>query len=659
MFRTNIYILSFLILFISAINGIAADKYWVFFDDRGGAEISGDRVSDALSGLSDAAIERRARNGYLFPLDPWDIAPPEEYVAEIAALSGCEVKTVSPWLNAVSVEVDETAALSLVDLPFVASVKKVNPAKSPIIESEPEGTMGTCHPYYGYGYNQIEMCQLPALNDEGYTGSGVTIALLDAGFNVYGDHCFDHMDILGARDFTPQGDVYLDHSGHGSKVLSVVGAYAPGNLVGPCPDATFILAKTEVTRGLYGQDHPYEEDFWVNGLTWAEGLGADIVTSSLGYKDFAYGLGYGYDNLDGQTTIVTRAANIAVAKGLYVCTSVGNGAIEFYPRYEALSAPADGFRVAAIGAVEPDGSLAGLSGGGPTADGRMKPDFMAQGVDVYSVAINNPNDDFAYFSGTSASCPITASAAALILQKNPGFTADDIRIALARTATRADNPDNEWGFGIVQALDASNFDPSGIAEAEKPTVVLHHSDSFAAGSTGSFDFDVTALDPDGISYWQLAITRAGDPLDPVYLHYGSGEQQGIIRWGGMNYWGDTIAPGEYDTYLTAWDRYGYVKSVSGGTITVSNAAAAAENVYAFPNPFYVESDRGLNFANVPPGSTITVYTIAGDLVTSVSSPSGGTTTIRPGPLDMASGVYLYRVDVGENGSKVGKFAVIR
>ncbi|MCP4230019.1 MAG: S8 family serine peptidase, partial [bacterium] len=592
-----------------------------------------------------------------FPLDPWDIAPPKEYVAEIAALSGCEVKTVSSWLNAVSVEIDENTALSLADLPFVTSVSKVTGARSPELKLALEGTEGTRHPYYGYGYNQIEMCQLPALNDEGYTGSGVTVALLDAGFDVYGDHCFDQMDILAARDFTPQGDVYLDYSGHGSTVLSIIGAYAPGMLVGPCPDATFILAKTEVTRGQF--DHPYEEDFWVNGLTWAEGLGADIVTSSLGYMGFAYGRGYDYSDMDGETTIVTRAANIAVAKGLYVCTSAGNGDVNLWPRYEALSAPADGFRVAAIGAVEPDWGLADLSAGGPTADGRMKPEYLAQGTEVFGVTVNNPNQDYWYHDGTSMSCPITASAAALVLQKNPGFTADDIRISLARTATHADNPDNEWGFGIVQAYDAANFDPSGIADAEKPTVTLLHGDTFAAGSTQPFGFDVTATDPDGISYWQLAVTRAGDLLDPVYLHYGSGEQNGIVLWGGLDYWGDTIAPGEYDTYLTAWDRYGYVRSVSGGTFAVSASAAAADNVYVFPNPFSpARGDRGLNFANVPAGSAITVYTISGDVVTSVDSPDGGTTTIRPEPLEMASGVYLYRVDAGANGTKVGRFAVI-
>jgi hypothetical protein len=649
-----------LILALSAAAGEdTADKYWVFFEDRGPAEISGERVETALNGLSDAAIERRMRNGYLFPLDPWDIAPPREYISEIAALSGCEVATVSPWLNAVSVEIEGSAALSLTGLPYVTSVSKVGSANIPDTIMDPEGVEVTRHPYYGYGYDQIEMCQLPALNDEGYTGAGVKIALLDSGFNTDGDHCFDNMDILAARDFTPQKDVKLDHSAHGTAVLSIIGAYAPGMLVGPCPDATYILAKTEVTRGHYGMDHPYEEDFWVNGITWAEGLGADIVTSSLGYKGFAYGLGYEYSDLDGETTLVSRAANIAVAKGLYVCTSAGNRADEKTPRYEALSAPGDGFRVAAIGAVDPDRDLAVLSAGGPTADGRMKPDFLAQGTLVFGVTVNNPNQDYWYHNGTSMSCPITAAAAALVLQRNPAFTADDIRIALARTSTNADDPDNEWGFGIVQARDAAYFDPSGIADAEKPTVALHHGDTFTAGSTDWFGFEVTAIDPDGISYWQLAITRAGDALDPVYLHYGSNEQRGIIRWGGLDYWGDTIAPGEYDTYLTAWDRFGYVNSVSGGSFTAAVSAASAENVYAFPNPFSPErGDRGLSFANVPPGSTITVYTISGDVVTSVSSPDGGTTTVRPVPLGMASGVYLYRVDAGANGTKVGKVAVI-
>jgi subtilisin family serine protease len=432
-------------------------------------------------------------------------------------------------------------------------------------------------------------------------------------------------------------------------------AYNPGTLVGPVVDAEFVFAKTEVS----GSETEAEEHNWVAGMEWAEEMGADILSTSLGYSDW-----YVPSDFDGNTAITTRAANIGVAKGMFICTSAGNSG----PFPTTITAPADGYRVIGVGAVDANGHVADFSSRGPSYDGRIKPEICARGVDCYIVNPQNPGN-YATGNGTSFACPITASAAALVLQKNPDFSVDDMRVAMLRTGTFANNPNNDIGYGIVQGYDMAYFDPSSFPDSDKPIVSIEHPGEVAFNADGrgnELPFTISARDGGGggavpgISYWQISVTRYDRPRQPVWLRFGTGDYSGDVVWDGYDIRDDTVSPGLYTTYLTAWNRRGYVNTVLGGQLLVTGIGGHADDAIVYPNPYRPsEGDETLVITNLPLNSNVSIYTVTGDLVYGPVSVAGGQTELNPGQLGWVSGVYLFRVKTASAGEYTGKIAVIR
>jgi len=225
----------------------------------------------------------------------------------------------------------------------------------------------------------------------------------------------------------------ISQDAHGTQVLGVIAGHAEGELIGPAWGARYLLAKTEIVDS----ETPIEEDHWVAGIEWADSAGADIVTSSLGY--------YWPDSmiqLDGNSYLCTRAADIAVSHGITVVNSVGNFGSS------SLVAPADGDSVLAIGAVDRNGAIASFSSRGPTADGRIKPDFTAMGVGVRSVSVST---GYGSYNGTSFAAPIVAGVCALLLELRPEWSPMEMRDTLRATSSRSSAPDNEYGWGIPNA----------------------------------------------------------------------------------------------------------------------------------------------------------------------------------------------------------------
>jgi hypothetical protein len=162
--------------------------------------------------------------------------------------------------------------------------------------------------------------------------------------------------------------------------------------------------------------------------------------------------------MNGDSTIITRAADLAARKGILVFASAGN---EGSNSWFYITAPADGDSVIAVGGVLPDGSIWGGSSHGPTFDGRIKPDIVTQGVSVYCAAPTTTNF-YARVSGTSLACPLAAGAGAILLTINPEFEPMQVREILRSTATRAQNPNNSSGYGIVdleKAFQVLDSDP--------------------------------------------------------------------------------------------------------------------------------------------------------------------------------------------------------
>ena len=404
-----------------------------------------------------------------------------EYLEAIRA-TGAAVRTCSRWFNAVSVDAAPEQLELLAALPFVretAPVRRAARQPLPGPGAVPPAFPKASGDGYGQGFDQLSSIGVIPLHNEGFTGEGIRIALLDAGFPNRGHRAFAHLDVVAERDFVNGADAPGEQgppppgSDHGTQVLSVLAAWDPGNLLGAAPRAGYLLATTEdVEREL-----PVEEDFWVAGLEWADSLGADVVNSSLGYNQFDDGTGYHFEDLDGGTALTTIAAEIAVSRGIVVVAAAGN---EGDKPWRYVTVPADGPNVIAVGAVGlVRHEIAPFSSRGPTADGRIKPDVVAPGTGIVVVDTTRQQQEESFSGyrrtrGTSFSAPLVSGAAALLRQIRPDWTPGDIAAALRRTALDLgeSGPDTTFGWGLVDALAASGVEielpPRSLALAPFP-----------------------------------------------------------------------------------------------------------------------------------------------------------------------------------------------
>ncbi len=409
---------------------------WVYLHETG-------RSRDEVY-LSPRCVGRRLRTGVAPLRDRSDRLLAPEVVEQIVR-TGARLRTVSRYLPAVSVDASREVLRRLSNLPHVAGLELVasgtwrEPTVSRVARPLPAGLD------YGASEPFLEQIQVTELHRRGFTGSGVLVAMLDTGY--YMDHAaLDELEVEGEWDFIHDDGCTQNESGqdapnqhnHGTYTLSVIGAWDPGTMVGAAYDASFLLAKTEEVSS----ETPVEEDYWVEGLEWAEAMGADVVSSSLAYIDW-----YDYSDLDGQTAVTTRAACVAASKGVVVCTSMGNQG----PAPGSLMAPADAESILSVGAVDLSGVKASFSSTGPTFDGRTKPDVMACGVSVVA-ATAGTDSSYGWVSGTSMAAPLVAGAVALLIEACPDWSPMELMETVRQSATRASNPDNEYGWGIVQAL---------------------------------------------------------------------------------------------------------------------------------------------------------------------------------------------------------------
>ncbi len=413
--------------------------------------------------LSERAIKRRQKMvqaGVLPSIITVEDLPFELSDLEALTQSGLEIKHCLKGLSKVSGTIRKADIASLESIASVVEIDAVKAfRRSPEIElpslpihSVP--TAASTHVLnYGASFGQLSQINVPAVHDLGYTGQGVLIANFDAGFSNLTHEVFNTMTIVARKDFvTGQSNVVAPHS-HGTLTLSTVGGFKEGQLIGPAFNAHYALARTEDASS----ETPAEEDNWAAAVEWADSLGADIITSSLGYLEFDPPFpSYTWQQMNGQTAISTLAARRAARLGIVVCNSAGNSGMIALPA-NTLGAPADADSILTVGAVNSSGVRASFSSVGPTADGRIKPDVMAQGVGVRSAASSGNN--YTNASGTSLSCPLIAGVAALVLSAHPNLTPMQVITAIKSTASNANAPNREIGWGIANALAAVNFFP--------------------------------------------------------------------------------------------------------------------------------------------------------------------------------------------------------
>ncbi len=451
---------------LTGFSQVAPDKYYVQFTDKNNSPYSIDDPSDYLS---QRAIDRRIRQG--IAIDEKDLPVNPAYLQGVTD-AGAAVLNPTKWLNGVTIYTgDSTVVIAINALPYVANVLKSTPVvyndgpenfKKPFFEHEYyNGTapvifkdgQGITSFDYGEGYNQIHMLKGDLMHDMGYRGQGMIIAVIDAGFNNADIHpAFDSLwnnnQILGTRDLVDGGEVAFDKSSHGTMVLSTIGSNYPGQLIGTAPKASFWMLRSEDV----GSEYIIEEYNWVSAAEFADSAGVDVINSSLGYYVFNDpSQDHTYADMNGNTTPVTIGADIAASRGMAVCNSLGNEGSGFW---YYLIAPSDGDSVFGIGAVDANGNYAGFSSHGPSSDGRIKPNVVAQGSGVYAA---DPSGWFTYTGGTSFSSPITAGMVACLWQANPEMNNMEILSAIEQSASQSEDPDDLLGYGIPDYVMANNI----------------------------------------------------------------------------------------------------------------------------------------------------------------------------------------------------------
>ncbi len=479
-------------------NDAAEDRQdlWVFFRDKGPQALAkkAELFDEAEQKLSSRALTRRAKvRAQEKLLDETDLALYQPYLEELVKL-GLQPIVKSRWLNAVSVAATPEQAQTLQNLPFVQTHRPVARLKLPPVQeaAAQDATLqkATGPHRFVYGTSLAQMNQINAtiLHDAGISGSGVLVGMLDSGFNWQDHAAFAQLRVLGERDFINDDNTTRNETGdpggqhnHGTQTLSTIAGFMPGELIGPAFNANFLLAKTE---NIASETHA-EEQFWVEAIEWMEAQGVDVTSTSLGYSTFDPGqTSHTTAQMDGKTAIITIAAEIAASKGIIVVNSAGN---EGGNSWNIITAPADGPNVIAVGAVNASGGLVSFSSRGPTADGRFKPDVMAMGSGVYVVSPNS-STNYSFASGTSFSCPLTAGVVAQIVSAHPEVTPQQMLSVLHATASRANSPDNDFGYGIVNAKAA--ITALGPAFSNAPEVDTNQ--------TGVFGLTMRVLSRDGL-----------------------------------------------------------------------------------------------------------------------------------------------------------------
>ena len=440
--RTSFFII---ICFFTTFGSSQTNSWWVFFTDKN---------CNSSVELSPLSLERRFQQK--IPLDFYDLSLCDDYIDSLNTKS-LVVRYHSRWLNAVSVDLDNLdLLLEISNYSFVSEVRPVRKLqKSPSYELFPESPLlnifaghrlpASSSFAYGSSFNQINMLGGVELHDAGFTGENILIAVFDAGFsNVLNLPIFQYMidnnQIQDTYDFVDGDDDVFHGSFHGTMVLSTMAGFMLDSLIGTALDADYILCRTEDSAS----ETLIEEDNWAAAAEYADSIGVHIINSSLGYTILYDDTlnSHTYADMDGNSTIITNAADLAASRGILVVNSAGNsGNNDWY----YIGAPADGDSVLSVGAVDATGNVASFSSRGPSYDGRVKPNVCAQGV--FSV-VADLDSTIRVANGTSFSSPIIAGLAASLWESMPSATNMDIFDMIQESAHIFNNPNDSLGYGI-------------------------------------------------------------------------------------------------------------------------------------------------------------------------------------------------------------------
>ncbi len=461
----------FLLYFFFFLTGYCQtiEDAWVYFSDKPQAT---DYLDHPSNMLSQRALDRRER--LHINLDEKDVPVDNNYISQIVNANGITYKAKSKWLNAIHVQGTEHDIRALTGFDFVDRIEFANKNLGIVnrpntMPQKPKQYKRTTYDY-GQASTQINMLNGALLHQHNYTGQNVLLAVIDAGFkqvdtSAFFHHLFVEHKLIDTYNFVGHNPNVYQYHYHGTEVLSTIVAKSNGLFVGTAPDVSVALYISEdVTH-----ETPLEESYWAEAAERADSIGVDVINTSLGYNLFDRPeYNYSQADLNGHSAFISRAAEIAVSRGINVVVSAGNsGQNSQWPK---IGFPADAQGVITVGAVDSNRMRAGFSSIGPTADGRIKPDVMAmgQGATVFY------NHQILSNNGTSFSSPIIAGIVACMVQAMPDKQPAEIKEALIAIADRYHNPDNYYGYGIPDFSRLALINQNSSVQVEVYPNPAHH-----------------------------------------------------------------------------------------------------------------------------------------------------------------------------------------
>lgn len=513
----RIFVLVFVFFWVSLNSLAQTNRYVVFLSDKTNTPYSLD-MPNAF--LSERAIQRRINQGIELTVSDLPVDP--GYVDGVTSI-GADVLFASKWFNALLIQSSAGLVPAIEGLDYVTGVELIAPGEKPSSGSRKSKRGAGQRTLADANERQFNQLGLNNLHGEGYRGDGVRMAFFDSGFRGVDStdpfaHIFEDNRMIYTYNIVEgHREVYILDD-HGTEAFSTVSAFDPG-YTGAAYEAEFMLFLTEDV----GSEYRVEEYNWLVAAEMADSAGTDIISTSLGYNTFDdASMDYQLDEMDGNTAVVTRAADLASEKGILVVTSAGNEGND--PDWGIIIAPADADSVVSVGMVDGNGNLGSSSSRGPSADGRIKPEVVALGVRASVIGdIGSPETP----TGTSFSAPLVAGFAACLWQSRPSFTNMQLRDTILNLGNRSDSPDNQFGYGIPQYGNIiTSIEDLGGAEGIRlyPNPIQGDMLIITSDQQDLSEVNIHLIDTKGVNVkqWRYDYVRSGNQVEVDTRHLGQG-----------------------------------------------------------------------------------------------------------------------------------------
>ena len=648
----------FLLFVIALVSINVADaqfsRYIIKFKNKATNPFS---IASPSAYLSTRAINKRT--AYNIAIDSTDLPITPRYIDSVRLAGSVAILNRSKWLNQISIQTTDAAAITkITNLPFVESVSSIAARSMSQVNTLPkdkfeleknitslpttERTTSTQNFFnYGTTFNEIKLHNGQFLHNIGLRGQGMLVAVLDAGFFNYTSlSSFDSMNVnnqvLQTWDFVAGNASVVEDDSHGMNCLSTIAGNIPGSFVGNAPKANFVLYRTEDPASEY----PIEEHNWVSGLERADSTGVDIASTSLGYTTFDNAtFDHTYSQMNGRTTIAAKGAVFANRKGMLLFAAAGNDGNN---SWKYISTPADADSLVTVGAVTTSGTVGSFSSYGPSADGRVKPEVAAVGVNAY---VQNANNTIGTGNGTSFACPKMAGLGTCLWQGFPEFNNIVVRDALIKSGSQFATPNDRIGYGIPDVKKAFVTLLNRYAKITSASITnCRTSINFITKDVNGMKLEFERMLPGQTAYTKIA-ERQGTGLvlsnkSYTYLDTLTNAQPGIIKYR-IKQIVDTATA---SFTATTFDSVNVNLSSACVTTAINPVTSANEKISILPNPANAQFTLRIETDYAVKNLVIRITDIKGSVVAQFNkSKTIGTANFQLPIANLSRGKYVVSV----------------